>query len=126
MSALRMDPRAVIRRIYEQMWNQADPAAAQRLFAQPEGVERFVREFLAAFPDLQHTVEAIICEGDQAVARFSVHGTHTGRWKELEATGKPVHYTGVTVAHILDGRIIEHHTWWDKWELVRQIAGGNS
>jgi steroid delta-isomerase-like uncharacterized protein len=113
--------KALVRRIYEEMWNKSVPAAARGIFAHPEGVERFVREFLAAFPDLQHTVEEIIAEGDRVVARFSSHGTHIGMWKEFPPSNKPIHYTGVTLARIENGLIAEHHTWWDTLEVIEQI-----
>lgn len=121
MTKLTQENQTLIRSIYEEMWNKADPAAASHIFANPEGVERFVQKFLAAFPDLQHTVEAIMVEGDQAVARFSARGTHKGKWKEFEATGIPIDYTGVTMVRIADDRIVDHHTWWDEWGLIQQI-----
>jgi predicted ester cyclase len=123
MTELTHEHRVLIRGIYEDMWNKADPAAARRIFAQPDGVERFVGEFLAAFPDLKHTVEAIIVQQDQAAARFSARGTHQGKWREFEATGKPIAYSGVTMIRIEAGKIVEHHTWWDRLELVDQIRG---
>jgi predicted ester cyclase len=123
MNETTQENKALIRSIYEDLWNKADPAFASRIFAQPQGVERFVREFLAAFPDLQHTVEAIILQADQAVARFSARGTHQGKWKEFEATGKEVRYTGVTIIRVEDAMIVEHHTWWDEYGLIRQITG---
>ena len=115
--------KALMRRIYDEMWNQSDPALAAELFAQPAGVERFVSEFLQSFPDLQHTLEACIAEGDIAVARFSSQGTHLGPWLDFQPTGKAIHYTGVTWARIADGRIVEHKTWWDKAGLIEQIGG---
>jgi steroid delta-isomerase-like uncharacterized protein len=111
------------RRIYDEMWNRGDPAAAAGIFARPEGVGKFVREFLEAFPDLQHTVEEMIAEGDRVVTRFSAAGTHSGLWLGHPATGKSIHYTGVTVATIEKGRITDHHTWWDRLELIEQISG---
>lgn len=123
MNDLTMDNRSLIRRIYEEMWNAADPAAARRLFTEPHSVERFVREFLAAFPDLQHTVEDILIDGDRAAARFSAHGTHKAKWREFEASDKPVHYSGVLLSHIAGGKISKHRTWWDKAELIEQIRG---
>jgi steroid delta-isomerase-like uncharacterized protein len=125
MYDLTNDHRSLIRRIYDEMWNAADPAAAHRLFVQSHSVERFVREFLAAFPDLKHTVQAIVIEGDQAAARFTAHGTHTGKWKELEASQKPIHYTGVLWARLEDGMVAEHHTWWDVRGLIEQIGSAS-
>src|SRR5688500_19790954 len=92
--------KALMRRVYEDMWNHANPAAAAEIFANPEGVERFVGQFLVSFPDLQHTVEGMIAEGDQVAVRFSARGTHSGPWLEFAPTGRPVQYTGVTLARI--------------------------
>ena len=122
----RMNNKALVRRIYEDMWNKHDPDAAIQLFASPEGVHHYVFEFLIAFPDLQHTIEDMLAEGDRVVARFSARGTHTGQWEGWAPTGKSIHYTGITLARIENGEIIEHHTWWDRWELVAQINGDKS
>jgi predicted ester cyclase len=113
--------KALVRRIYDEIWNQHNPKAAIRIFARPDRVEKFVSEFLQAFPDLQHTLEGLIAEGEQVVARFSAHGTHLGSWKQFAATGLPIHYTGVTIATVLDGMITDHHTWWDEADVRRQI-----
>lgn len=114
----------LMRRIYEEIWNEAKPALAARLFAQPEGVERFVSQFLVSFPDLQHHVEGMIAEGDQVAVRFSARGTHSGQWLEFAPTGRSIHYSGVTLARIEGDKIVEHHTWWDKAALLEQLQGG--
>jgi len=115
--------KVLMRRVYKKMWNGGNPALAVEIFAQPEGVERFVSRFLPSFPDLQHTVEEMVAEDDRVVVRFSAHGTHTGAWMQFPPTGKSIHYTGVTWARIADGKILEHHTWWDKAGLIEQIGG---
>jgi predicted ester cyclase len=113
-----------MRRIYDEMWNGAKPALAAEMFARPEGVERFVSQFLVSFPDLQHTVEGMIAEGDQVAVRFSARGTHSGQWLNFAPTGKSIQYTGVTLARIQDDKIVEHQTWWDKAALIEQVKGG--
>jgi len=123
MSDLASKNKALIRRIYEEMWDKAKPALAVEIFAQPVGVERFVSQFLISFPDLQHTVEEMLANGDRVVVRFSAQGTHAGAWLHFAPTGKSIQYTGVTWARIVDGKISEHHTWWDKAELIEQIGG---
>jgi predicted ester cyclase len=110
MSELQSKNKALMRRVYDEMWNRANPALAAEIFSRPEGVERFVSGFLSSFPDLQHTVEEMIEEGDRVTVRFSARGTHTGQWLSFAPTGRPIHYTGVTLARIEDGRIIEHET----------------
>lgn len=123
MSEVQDQNKVLVRRIYEDMWNKGDDKVAGEIFVQPEGVQRFMREFLKAFPDLHHTVEELIAEGDQIVARFSAQGTHTGQWKGYPPTGNSIHYTGVTIVQVKDGKIIHHHTWWDRMEVMEQISG---
>ena len=116
--------KALMRRVYEEMWNQARASLATEIFDQPEGVERFVSQFLASFPDLQHTIEEMIAEDDHVAVRFSAQGTHTGQWLQFAPTGISIWYTGITLARIAADKIIEHHTWWDKAGLIEQITGG--
>ena len=121
MSDLTSKNKALMRRIYEEMWNQGKPALAVEIFEQPVGVERFVSQFLESFPDLQHTIEEIIVEGNRVAVKFSAHGTHAGTWMNFAPTGKAIHYTGVTWARIEQEKIVEHYTWWDKAGLIEQV-----
>lgn len=114
--------KALMNRIYEEMWNMSNPSIAAEIFERPEGVERFVRQFLRSFPDLQHTIEGMIEEGDKVVVQFTARGTHQGQWLEFPPTGKPIQYSGVTVAQIEGDKIVKHHTWWDKMGLMEQIS----
>jgi predicted ester cyclase len=123
MSNLTSTNKVLMRRIYEEMWNKGEPALAAELFAQSTGVERFVGQFLTSFTDLQHTVEASIAEGDVVVVRFSAQGTHMGQWLDFKPTRKAIHYTGLTWARIVDEKILEHHTEWDKAGLIEQVRG---
>jgi predicted ester cyclase len=123
MSDVAHKNKALMSRIYEEMWNGGNTALAKELFAQPEGVERFIREFLISFPDLQHAIEGMIAEGDWVAVRFSSRGTHSGQWMEFTATGISIYYTGITLARISGDKIIEHHTWWDKAGLIEQVKG---
>jgi steroid delta-isomerase-like uncharacterized protein len=121
MSESTRTNKALIRRVYEEMWNKSDPSLAKEIFLRHKGVEKFVREFLQSFSDLQHTIQEMIAEGDTVAVKFSVQGTHTGTWLGLAATGRHIHYTGVTWARIADGKILEHYTWWEKASLIEQI-----
>lgn len=123
MSDRNRKNKSLMRRVYEEMWNEGKTALARELFARPEGVERFVSGFLLSFPDLRHTVEAMIAEGDQVAVRFSAQGTHLGQWLGFAPTGRTIHYTGVTLARIAGDKIIEHDTWWDKAALIEQLEG---
>src|SRR5258706_11669038 len=100
MSDLTGKNKALMRRIYEEMWNQAKPALAAEIFAQPEGVERFVSQFLLSFPDLQHIVEEMIVDGDRVAGSFSSQGTHASGWMHFAPTGKSVQYTRRNLARV--------------------------
>jgi predicted ester cyclase len=124
MSDLTSKNKALMRRVYDEMWNQARTSLADEIFDRPQSVESFVSRFLSSFPDLQHTVEEMIAEGDRVVVRFTARGTHRGQWMHFAPTEISIQYTGVTLARIAGDKISEHHTWWDKAGLMEQIEGG--
>lgn len=124
MSDLTNRNKALMRRIYEEMWNQARASVAAEIFDPPEGVARYVNQFLTSFPGLQHNIEEMIAEGDRVAVRFTARGIQTGQWMHFAPTGISIQYTGVTLARIAGNKILEHRTWWDKAELIEQITGG--
>jgi steroid delta-isomerase-like uncharacterized protein len=75
-----------------------------------------------AFPDLTVTVEDLIEEGDQVVARQTVTGTHRGEYMGHPPTGKTVTYNEIFIFLFTDGRIAE--TWGvvDVLSQMRQLG----
>jgi predicted ester cyclase len=126
MSESTSKNKALMRRVYEELWNGAKPSMASEIFDRPEGVERFVSQFLGSFPDLQHTVEEMIEEDDHVAVRFTARGTHSGPWLHFAPSGISIEYTGITLARIAGDKIIEHQTWWDKAGLMGQIQGAEN
>jgi steroid delta-isomerase-like uncharacterized protein len=110
---------------FEQVWNRGDVAAIDRLMAPaaiahglvgpdgnalpagPAGFKPFFRQFRDAFPDIQVTVEDAVVEGDMIVTRCSVRGTHHGDTLGVAATMRPVQFTGMCMARVRNGQIVE-------------------
>ena len=60
-----------------------------------------------AFPDFRHTIEDIVAQGDRAVFRVTLNGTHQGTYMGMPATGKAFRYTAMGMARFHDGKIAE-------------------
>lgn len=114
--------KAVVQRLYEDVWNRNDLAAADDIFAQPSGVQAYVSQFRAAFSDVHHTVVTMVAEKEVVMAHWTAQASHLDQWHDLAATGARVSWSGVTIAHVADGKIVEHQTVWDALGLLEQIG----
>ena len=78
---------------------------------EPGGAYHFkqvFRNFIAACPDLQVTIEDSIVKDDKLVVRWTDTGTHTGApLLGVPATGKQIILTGIEILRIRDGKIVE-------------------
>src|ERR1700722_2967204 len=80
-----------------------------------EDIKAFMRDFRAAFPDLNFWGTAdLIAEGDYVVGQWEGGGTHTGpAFKDFligglpASTGRRIHFTGTTIPQVRDGKILE-------------------
>ena len=80
-----------------------------------DDIKAFMKDFRAAFPDLNFWGTAdLLAEGDYVVGQWEGGGTHTGpAFKDFltgglpEATGRKMHFTGMTVLKVVDGKIVE-------------------
>ncbi len=87
-----------------------------------EGFRQFVSLFYLAFPDLCHTVEDQLAEGDKVVSRLTVQGTHQGLFQGMAPTGKRVKFTDIMISRIEDGKIMELWAQFDALGLLQQIG----
>lgn len=131
--------KAVVRRIYEEVFNQGNLALVDELFAPdfvdhfadplpfqptttPEAVRWFAGFVRDAFPDLKVTVDDMIVEGDQLAARATWRGTHQHQFGYIPPTGKRITMESVDMARVVDGRITEHWGGWNFESILRQLG----
>jgi steroid delta-isomerase-like uncharacterized protein len=128
--------KAMTRRFYEEMLNGKNLDRIEELFATnyqahpPGAPEPLTREafkqfnhlFLIGFPDLHITVEDEIAEGDKAVLRMTVRGTHQGAFMGIPPTGKHVRWTGMSITRVEDGKIAEQWGEQDFLGLLQQLG----
>ena len=87
-----------------------------------EGAKAAHRIMLAGFPDYQTVIDDLIAEGDKVVARITMSGTNTGSFMGMPPTGKHVSFTGIYVARIANGKILEHWGEEDGVSLLQQLG----
>lgn len=141
--------KAFVRRLYEELWGGGDLSVIDECIARDYvnhqrvidphlspaasaveicGVEMFrtlVRAWRAGFPNVRTTVEDQIAEGDKVVTRWISHGTQTGAWNQIRASGRAVIVEGISIDRIADGRVVETWTNWDLLGLLEQIGAVN-
>ena len=87
-----------------------------------EGAKVAHQIMLTGFPDYQTVIDDLIAEGDKVTARITLSGTHTGSFMGIPATGKHVEFTGIYIARIADGKIVEHWGEEDGVSLLMQLG----
>src|SRR4028119_1198743 len=88
-----------------------------------EEAKQFVTTYKTALPNLNVTLEDVIAEGDKAVTRWTVSGTHQGEVEEFgPPTGKQVEIKGVTMHRIEGGKIAEEWGRYDNLGVMQQLG----
>jgi len=87
-----------------------------------EGAKAAHRIMLAGFPDYQTVIDDLVAEGDKVVARITMSGTNTGNFMGIPPTGKHVSFTGIYIARIANGKIVEHWGEEDSISLLQQLG----
>jgi len=128
----------LMRRWFRDVWNEARTQTVYDLLAPnaiargqagpnedihgPEQFVAFVERIRSAFPDIKVTIEDIFGADDKVVVRWSANMTHRGDALGIAATGKPVRFTGITIARIVSGQIVEGWDNWDQLAMLEQIG----
>ncbi len=76
----------------------------------------------AAFPDMRHTIEAELSQGEFIACVMTVHATHQGSYMGIPPTGREVHFMLLWIERIVDGKVVQHWALPDFLSLFRQIG----
>jgi predicted ester cyclase len=133
------DNEALIRRWFEEVWNNGREDAVAEMFAEdgiihgladdsgqpvssPAAFRVFHQKFREAFPDILVTVEDTISEGDSIAARCSVRARHTGNSLSIAATQAPIDITGIVICRSQDGKFVECWNNFDFMTMYKQLG----
>ena len=127
----------IVRRLYEEVWKNRsfevvnevispshalnDPHLAGSAVG-PDAYKRVVIQFIAAFPDLQFTVEDYISENGKVVVSWMISGTHKREFRGISATNKKFTLEGVTINHVTNGKIMESYVCIDYLGMLHQLG----
>lgn len=81
----------------------------------------FLPQFMEAFTDRHYTVDEILAQGEKVIARIIMTAVHSGHFAGNAPTGKTVKATQFREFRVMDGKIMEHHGWFDTGTLLPQI-----
>jgi len=131
----------VVRRWFAEVWNSRDLDRIQELWA-PNGIAHglaeggaddvhgtvefraFIERMLGEFDDFHIQVEDVITDGDKVAARWVARGRYRGAALAPGAPGgQPVRMTGMTMARVANGQIVEGWNNWDIMGMMQQLGG---
>ena len=128
----------LVRRWFEQVWNQKSEAAIDEMFDPkgkshgfpdpdsvllgPEAFKAVHRTFCGAFPDLHVDIEDVITEGDRVAVRWRVAMTHSGGDQlGFPATGKKGTLGGSSFLIVKNNQIMEGWNQMDLQALMQKL-----
>ena len=131
------DNKAVVRRLYEEVWNKRRLELVDEIISPshalhdpnltdssvgPDAYRRQVSRFIVGIPDLRFTIEDIVDEKEKVAVAWTISGTHTGEFMGIPATNKKVYVEGITINHIVDGKIMDSYISWDTFGMMQQLG----
>src|SRR6266851_34162 len=87
-----------------------------------DGTRQFFTMLLAAFPDMEPTVEQLLAEGDLVVARMTIRGTQSGPFLGIPPTGKHAAWSIIDLYRLAGGKLVEHWGLSDQVALLQQLG----
>jgi len=125
----------LIRRWFEEVWNQGREATIDELVAKhavgkgqtidgspitgPEPFKSFWNALRSAFSSIHVDIHHVIEQGDLALLQWTITMTHTGEFMGMPATGRTVTATGMSLQRFENGKIVEA---WDNWDQLGAFA----
>lgn len=132
---------ALMTRWYREVWRERKNDTVHELLASdarlrgqagpeqeiqgPEEFVEFAERIRNAFPDTEIAIEDIFAIDDKVAVRWIATGTHMGDGLGVPPSGRRVRVSGVTIARVINGKIVEGWDNWDRLGMLEQIGAYN-
>ncbi|MEP7353158.1 MAG: ester cyclase [Acidobacteriota bacterium] len=87
-----------------------------------QGAKSDYQAIASGFDDVGFDIDEMFGSDDRVVARWTMHGTHTGQYAGLSPTQKKIEVQGVSVYRLRDGKITETRNLADLLALFTQLG----
>ncbi len=127
--------KAVVRRFVEEVFVRGNPGAVDELVAEHfvphtwpstgDGrgdLKRAIERVAKGLTDPVFTIDDLIAEGDQVVARLTASATQTGAFMGLPPSGKRYMISEIHIFRVRDGQVTEHWHQFDQLAMMRQLG----
>ena len=88
----------------------------------PEGYLAIIRMMRSGFPDIQWTLDDMVAEDDKVAARFTMRGTHQGKFFGVPPTGDKIEVRAMNFYRLSEGQFVEEFGQPDLLDLLQQIG----
>ena len=72
-------------------------------------------------PDQYYTEKNLVAGGEYVLWEGILGGTHQGRYLNIPPTGKQYAFPVAFIWRVVDGKVLEWHSYWDSADLLRQL-----
>lgn len=126
----------LLRREATEIWTKGDLSVIPEIFSENqiahygdrafesthETMRNTVTRWRTAFPDLEMIVEDVIVNGDKAAARYTVTGTHLGKYGSHDSTGNEFRFEQIYIVRVEGGKVVETWGTWDEYGFKQQLG----
>lgn len=88
----------------------------------PSQVIDQIKVLFEGFPDWRWEIRRFVIDGEYMAVHFTNTGTHRGTFQEIEATGRRITTTELTLYHLKDGQFSHVWPFVDFASIVKQIS----
>jgi steroid delta-isomerase-like uncharacterized protein len=120
-----------------ELWNTGRAEAAAQLYAEAvqrldpnlpdpargrQEVTQYVSQVRSGFPDFKLQIRNAIADDSYLVTHWTCTGTHKGDFLGIPATGKPIEISGMSLARVEGGKVVEERTYFDRLTMLEQLG----
>ncbi len=85
-------------------------------------VKQYESELFSAFPDIHHTIDDMVAEGDKVTVRFTLTGTHKGEIMGIPPTNKKITIWAIGIDRFAGGKLVESWLRLDTLGMMQQLG----